>query len=244
MAIRCMHEAQLHEHNQFVTLTYALNPMTLVRRDMTLFFKKLRHIQPFRYYGCGEYGDVTGRPHYHLLLFGFPCLDRYPWRRSSAGFQLYRSPALEQVWGHGSVEIGDVSLESAAYCARYCMKKQTGKDAGKLREILDIETGEVVKRSHEFALFSGKPGIGRKWLDKYFSDVYPDGRVVFRGGSSRKAPRYYDKVFKEDNPEAYEALAARRLELADERFDDNSPARLRVKEVVERALLGLKSKEL
>lgn len=243
-AVRCIHEASLHEHNQFVTLTYAENPQTLVPRDLQLFLKRLRRVQPFRFLGCGEYGETYSRPHYHLLLFGFPCMDRYPWRKSAAGFQLYRSPGLEQVWSLGSVEVGEVSLESAAYCARYAMKKQTGKDAGRVREIVDVTTGEIITRAHEFLRMSLKPGIAAKWYERYWCDVYPEGQVVLRGGVKRKAPRYYDKLFKAQDPEAFEELVRQRVRLADEHFDDNSPARLRVKEIVEAAKLSLKKRSL
>lgn len=234
MAVRCMHEASLYDHNQFVTLTYRENPGTLVPRDLQLFLKRLRKVQPFRFFGCGEYGERYSRPHYHLLLFGFPCMDRYPWRKSETGFQLYRSPALECVWTLGSVEVGDVSFESAAYCARYAMKKMIGKDATKLREICDVTTGEIIKREHEFARMSLKPGIGARWYEKFWKDVYPRGYVV-RNGHKAKPPKYYDLKFKLQSPEDYAILAEARAKAADKQFDDNSPARLRVKEIVEKA---------
>lgn len=238
MAARCMHEASLYKHNQFVTLTYKSSPMTLVPDDFQKFLRRLRKIQPFRFFGCGEYGDAYGRPHYHVLLFNFPCVDKYYWRMSDSGFRLYRSPGLEHVWRHGFVEIGDVTFESAAYVARYAMKKQIGKDAGKVREILDVETGEVVTREHEFARMSLKPGIGSAWYDKYWKDVYPAGKVVFRGGKSRNAPKYYDSKYKLTFPVEYERLAAERLRLSDGKFDEYSPSRLRVKEIVQKAKLS------
>lgn len=234
MAVRCMHEASLYDSNQFVTLTYENSPGTLVPRDLQLFLKRLRRVQRFRFFACGEYGDVGGRPHYHALLFDFPCGDRSYWRKSATGFPLYRSRGLEQVWGLGHVEVGDVTFESAAYVARYAMKKQSGKDAGKVREILDVCTGEIITRAHEFARMSLKPGIGAEWYSKFWKDVYPEGRVVSRG-RKWKSPKYYDGKFKVAFPDLYEQLAAKRLEAADAVFDDNSPARLRVKAIVEQA---------
>lgn len=246
MGVRCMHEASLYEWNQFVTLTYKDNPVTLIPEDLTLFLKRLRHVQPFRFYGCGEYGAKFGRPHYHLLLFNFPCMDRYYWRMSDSGFRLYRSPALESVWRYGNVEVGDVSFESAAYCARYAMKKayDYDSDKGDVREILNVETGEIYKRAHEFSRMSLKPGIGAGWYEKYKSDVYPFGKVSFRGGASIKAPKYYDNKYKLTDPDAYVKLSEDRKAAADLRFEDNSPARLRVKEVVERAKCLFLEREL
>ena len=74
-AIRCMHEAQLHERNSFVTLTYKgdVPDEGLRYRDFQLFMKRLRKYasgQQIRFYMCGEYGDEKGRPHFHACLFG------------------------------------------------------------------------------------------------------------------------------------------------------------------------------
>lgn len=63
----------------FVTLTYQDHLLskvdgypTLVKSDLQKFFKRLRHIvksdQKVKYYACGEYGGVTLRPHYHIVL--------------------------------------------------------------------------------------------------------------------------------------------------------------------------------
>ena len=77
-ALRCMHEAKLHDRNCFVTLTYDdlhLPPHGSLRyRDIQLFHKKLRRrVGAFRFFLCGEYGEQLGRPHYHACYFGmFP----------------------------------------------------------------------------------------------------------------------------------------------------------------------------
>jgi len=215
-----------------------------VPRDLQLFWKRLRKFYPARYLACGEYGERLGRPHYHAIVFGVRFEDLQPWRKSSAGFQLYRSRILELLWPHGSCEVGDVTFESAAYVARYAMKKQKGRGATKLREIVDVTTGEIFTREHEFLRMSLKPGIAAEWYEKFASDVYPDGVVVSRGGVVRKAPKFYDRRFKVENPDEYERLVARRLEAADKHFDDNSPARLRVREIVDAAKLALKQRSL
>ena len=80
---RLLLESLDHEHNSFITLTYAdeflpISPTkpvpTLCKRDAQLFLKRLRKrlTFPIRYYLCGEYGGLNGRPHYHAILFGFP----------------------------------------------------------------------------------------------------------------------------------------------------------------------------
>ena len=73
--IRCYHESLQHKRNAFLTLTYDDNncPPELVKSDLSIFIRELRrelYPDKIRYFGCGEYGEETHRPHYHLLVFG------------------------------------------------------------------------------------------------------------------------------------------------------------------------------
>lgn len=119
-AIRCMLEAQYHEHNYFITLTYNdrhlprgefltlsgdILDTSLRRKDLTDFIKRYREYERstfgndgIKVFYCGEYGDLNDRPHYHLLLFGVtPLEDRFIWRKKD-NFSYYRSPLLEGLW--------------------------------------------------------------------------------------------------------------------------------------------------
>lgn len=244
-AVRIMHEAQMHEFSSFVTLTYAEENIpygdSLYYRDYQLFMKRLRKkFRKARFFMCGEYGERTSRPHYHTCLFGVFFEDRYPWRVSPAGFQLYRSPTLESLWDLGAAEIGDLSFESAAYVARYCTKKVTGAGAEAHYAKLVPSTGEIVMREPEFARMSLKPGIGAKWLEKYKADVYPhDG--VFVNGHFCKPPRYYDRQLSDFE---ISSLEASRFERAQSCAADSSPDRLRARAVCARARLSLKRRSL
>ena len=72
--MRCNHEASLYSVNSFVTLTYddehLPGDQCLDHRDFQLFMKRLRKRFPSRFFMCGEYGGLNGRPHYHSILFG------------------------------------------------------------------------------------------------------------------------------------------------------------------------------
>lgn len=244
-AVRCVAEAKMHKENSFITLTYRDWRLSLEPEHLRLFWRRVRKVFPgARYYACGEYGDRTSRPHYHGLLFGVGFRDRRVWRQSVGGFPLFRSETLERLWPLGHSEIGDVSFESAAYVARYVMKKRTGKDAGRKLVGFDPSTGEVWVREHEFSRCSLKPGVGATWFEKFQADIYPEGQVVLRGGARRKAPRFFDGLYKAQDPMGYWALSERRLALADARADDNSPQRLRVKEIVERAKCSSLKREI
>ena len=216
-----MHEASLHDNNQFITLTYNNENFpsdhSVSKRELQLFFKKLRHkIGRFRFFACGEYGEKKARPHYHAILFGADFPDRYIYSVRN-GQVYYRSPLLESVWGKGYCIIGDVEFESAAYVARYVMKKRKGPPGQKdkhgmtneehyRKHIIDPDTGEWTSSyilAPEFALMSrgsGKKddsdlwryGIGRAWFNKFQSDTDKD-YVTIRG-SKVGLPQYYKKL--------------------------------------------------
>ncbi|AXH75892.1 MAG: replication initiator protein [Microviridae sp.] len=232
-AARCMNEASLHAENCFITLTYRDAPQSLDYRDFQLFMKRLRkHFPKVRFYMCGEYGEEGNRPHFHACLFGINFPDRVKFSRS-----LYRSPTLERLWPHGFSSIGEVTFESAAYVARYIMKKVTGDIAEQHYSYVDPDTGEVLQRVPEFSHMSLKPGIGAGWLDKYRSDVYPNGDMVVRGVES-KAPRYYDKLYRRHdfqvnlNHDLFEELKAKRRLNARLAWRDSLDSRLVVRRKV------------
>lgn len=238
-AMRCLHEASLHDLNCFLTLTYSPDNIpendSLKYEHFQLFMKRLRKrfAIPIRFFMCGEYGETTNRPHYHALLFGFDFLDKV-YHSKSNGMVLYSSKSLDSLWGLGHCLIGAVTFESAAYVARYCVKKVTGKAADAHYSSLDLETGEIVSRVPEFAHMSLKPGIGRPWLDKFQADIYPHDYVIIRGVKV-KPPKYYDKIFDTRDPDALDYIKAQRELDASFHMLDNTWPRLAVKETVHKA---------
>ena len=210
-AVRCMHEASLHDRNCFVTLTYndehLPSDLSLNKRDFVLFFKRFRkkYGNGIRYYQCGEYGDLYFRPHHHCIIFGFDFDDKQPFRQTSAGV-LYGSDTLTALWGKGFCTIGDVTFDSACYVARYVMKKITGDKAE------DYYAG----RLPEYTTMSRRPGIGRLFYDKYCSDMYNYDKCVVRDNFVCKPPKYYDRLYDLHAPEHMADLkASRKLAVAD-----------------------------
>lgn len=245
-AVRCMHESQMHASSCFITLTYDENHVpsdySLVYSHFQKFMKRVRKrfSARVRFYMCGEYGESNFRPHFHALLFGISFDDRYPWRVSPSGFQLYRSSVLESLWTFGSCEIGDVSFESAAYIARYCIKTLSRQG---IEWLLDGETGELYERPREFTRMSLKPGIGQDWFKKFCREVYPLDRVVVRG-MEQKPPKYYDKLLKAAPDLLWDDVEFARQKRADMLREDSSPDRLEAREVVARARLKSKVRDL
>jgi len=191
-AVRCVHEAQMHEQNCFLTLTYAPEHLpeggTLVPQHFTKFLKRLRkHIHPKKisYFHCGEYGDQLDRPHYHALLFGYEFPDARFARFSKSGHKTYSSELLDRLWGLGQCNIGTLNFETAAYTARYALKKITG----------DLAESHYRGRHPEYCTMSTKPAIGKRWLDQHISQVYRRDRIVING-KEVLPPRYYDKILR------------------------------------------------
>lgn len=236
-----MHEAKLYEENSFITLTYddahLPKDQSLQYEDYQKFMRRLRKARTttVRFFMSGEYGEGFGRPHYHACLFnvGFP--DKVFF--SGKDQKLWNSDELTELWGKGFALFGNVTFETAAYVARYCVGKITGQAAERHYEVIDTETGEVRRREPEFAHMSLKPGIGRPWLEKYWNDVYPRGEVITNGRPAR-TPRYYDKLFeKADVDDSYARMVFKREQAGVAMFADNTPERLAVKEEVAYAKL-------
>lgn len=227
-----MHEASLHEENAFITLTYddAHLPVgaTLDREAMPKFFKRLRKRAKCRYFQCGEYGSSGLRPHYHALVFGYGFPDREPWR-VEAGKYSYRSRYLERLWPFGVSELSDVTFESAAYVARYCVQKLAKHE----RERVNLETGELYYVEREYATMSRNPGIGKGWLDKFGGEVFPSDEVIVRGKRTRP-PRYYVEKQTESMQEAVKCERERNRKLG-----EGTRERLHVHEVCTKARLNL-----
>lgn len=231
-----MHEASLHEQNCFITLTYdndhCPSDRSLNYGDFQRFMKRFRKKfkgSTIRFYMAGEYGEKFERPHFHACIFGFNFPDLTLWKRTPSGALIYRSKSLEDLWPFGYSSVGDVTFESAAYVARYVMKKRTGKGVGDHYETTDMETGEIKDRVPEFNRMSLKPGIGADWLKRFHTDVYPHDRVIVNGREARP-PKFYDKKFAEQFPEEFEQLQFQRFVDAVDRFEDNTDERLAVKE--------------
>lgn len=238
-AVRCMHEKRMHTASCFVTLTYDDKHLpinrSLVKRDLQLFMKRLRKLYPagIRFFACGEYGEKTIRPHYHLLLLNSDFADK---RLVKTGpeYNLYASATVSKLWPMGNHALGDVNFYSAAYVARYCMKKITGKNAA----------AHYNGREPEFIVMSRRPGIGTSYVEKYSSELYTHDNCIVNGMPS-SLPRFYDNKYASlsDTCEARLNLLkiARRRKL---NRADSGTRRLRIREVVTLAKLAQKGRSL
>lgn len=196
----------------------------------------LRPIPP-RFYMAGEYGELTARPHYHACIFGLDFADKEYIGKTKTGYKLYQSPELKKLWPMGHNSIGKLTFETAAYTARYVMKKITGQKQKQHYERINAETGEIINLEPEYNNMSRRPGIGEAWLKQFQTDVYPKGQVIVRGKTAN-SPRYYDKKYADWNPDGYEQLKFNREMEAAKQYLEQRPHRLAAREAVQQAKLN------
>lgn len=194
-AHRIADEASCHKQNCMITLTYAEDRLSLDRRDLQLFLKRLRkHLEPqkVRFFYCGEYGSKGKRPHYHVIVFGWRPDDLILWKKSKKGFDVWLSDTVFKIWQKGFISVSDLTLRSSKYSAKYLQKYQP------------VPKG-VVK---PFTGMSNRPGIGFYKINERCLNT----DKIWHEGSFVKVPRYYLDKLAVDHPCEVERLKDFRLE--------------------------------
>ncbi len=247
-AIRCVHEAQMHDDNCFITLTYNEQHLpedaSLDKTHFQKFMKKLRkkNQHKIRYFQCGEYGENLQRPHYHACLFGHDFADKEFFQTQNNN-NLYTSAELEKTWDKGFATIGTMTFETAAYTARYALKKITGEAAHAHYESVNTLTGEITQLQSEYITMSRRPGIGQTWYNKYKNDLFPEDECVI-DGRIMKPPRYYAKMYQNEKPENYEQMKTKRRRFFEKHKQDATWQRLANREKVKHAQLNQLPRQL
>lgn len=180
-SFRLYQEMKVATSAAFVTFTYEpgyevydvkSRLPALEKSHMQKFMKRVRYYDrklraPIKYYTVGEYGEQTGRPHYHSIMFNV-------------------SPEtlgkISDIWGAGFVHIGKVEPASIAYVTGYVINAPDQRDQ---------------VRTFPFSCMSKGLGASyltpqmRRW-HKRGKRVY----AVVNEGTKVSLPRYYkDKIF-------------------------------------------------
>lgn len=198
---------------------------TLLPSDVQKFIKRLRRhleyvpksakkrigrdhvIKPIRYFAVGEYGGKTGRPHYHLLIFGWKPSDLVA-HSLRKGNVVYRSAQVEKLWRFGFSTVQPCGYGVSRYCARYVTKKCMGNP---------VKDAEPFKDSYfpEFVLQSVKHGgIGAPWFDSHYEEILSRGFVSYRQGNSfikASIPTYYIRRLRKNHLALWLQLREERL---------------------------------
>lgn len=204
-ALRCTHEAQFHDENCFITLTYGDELLPegykledgLEHRHFQLFIKRLRkkfNDRKIKYFMCGEYGGLKGRPHFHAILFGVTFKDKQFFNKTGKVTN-FISDTLGALWPHGHHTIGSVHYGTARYTAKYA-NKQLAEDGG-----------DYGDRRPEYRKMS--QGIGASYAQKYRKDIEIHDNIVLNGHKN-PVPSYYEKYL---CPEALARIKDNRIKL-------------------------------
>lgn len=255
-----MHELRSHPPgtgSAMINLTYDnehLPPWyNLSMRDYQLFNKKLRkEFGPgLRFFGCGEYGEKNGRPHYHLITFNYRPSDLVVTKRMP-DYNYYSSKHLNEMWGLGNVLVGDVSFDSCAYVARYCLKKISGPKSDDNYAVRTSDAATAIRRK-EFVTMSRKPGLGFKYYQTYRDEILAHDNIIMNGHEV-SVPRYYDKLTENSDfavrrgveKSTLEQIKSKRVRktLAFRNPAEHTSRRLRTKELVRQAKLKQKERKL
>lgn len=190
--IRGVLEAQYHKYVYFVTLTYddehlifnddgqavlSFEDHQLFLKRFRLYFSRWYHLPQkavkVRFLGCGEYGETTGRPHLHYILFMDAPLVLEP-----SGVNHFHCFILSQSWTKGLHDISFCAPGCIAYVSGYVVKKAK----------LDVSGYGV----QPFRVMSRKPGLGRKYFEDH-PDMVRTLKVYgdFGKSHSQSLPRYF-----------------------------------------------------
>ena len=158
----------------FVTLTFNddfVGDNCLNIKDLQLFFKRLRKAifpRKIKHFSCGEYGDSTGRRHYHSIIFGLDC-------------SIDTQRLIEKEWPFGFVKVGTVTYDSCRYVSDYVLKKYNGEKQKKV----------YGSRQQPFRIMSN--GLGKAFVLSDIDNFIANNGFTIRG-KARGLPRYYKDV--------------------------------------------------
>lgn len=108
----------------------------------------------------------------HTIIFAsnLPLFDLEPFFINANHDQIYKCETIEKIWGKGIISVGKVTWNSAAYVARYMLKKQKGAGADWYYQSKGQEP--------EFTRMSRKPGIGAEYYQANKESIYKNDEIV------------------------------------------------------------------
>lgn len=199
--LRCIHESRNNHFTFFVTLTYNDDNLPLCpecgkpyicKYDSMDFVNSCKKFfsffgLTFRYFLVGEYGETSGRPHFHLLAFlnedGVSDISK------TSFDEKFFVKSFETIWKYGFVYCGGASDGAAAYCAKYCLKN------------IPYEHDRC-HHVNGYLSCSRKPIIGYSFVEKRGDYLLEHPEILSLGINQYKyrIPRAYSKKLIENDP--------------------------------------------
>lgn len=182
--LRYIQESKKFKYLYFLTLTYRdenvpyneRGYLTLKKDDLTKYLKVINvnvkrklPLEEYKYFACGEYGDQTERPHYHIVL--------------SCNNQEIGKLFLKK-WFAGDVKFEEASIQSVFYTIGYVNKKIKDKD-------YYYDLNEIERPFRKFSRGLGKDYYEenkKELAEKYYANI---------GKNKIALPKYYKDKLKD-----------------------------------------------
>ncbi len=185
-AIRISHEMQTSgNRGVFLTLTYDDEHVppngSLVKSDFQKYIKRIRKAGlKFKYYGVGEYGETTHRPHYHAILIGV-----------HYGCHLTHQ-ILTDKWDLGFIKIGDVKSASIYYVTNYICNKWIGDASIDSDNTVLSHSGSSEPLEEAFQVVS--QGLGKDFALNHLTVDKTERVMYYKGKKVPLLPYYAKKI--------------------------------------------------
>lgn len=160
---------------------------SLCKRDLQLFIKRLRsninyrsNLYNFKYIACGEYGDMFGRAHYHLIVMGL----------TDVQFNKFGKDA----WGKGLIDVQPLGTGGLRYVLKYCCKQLVGKLGDELYTNNGLEKPFLLRSKR----------MGYDWINDNIGNIVDNNYSYNRNGKVVPIPKYYRNLL--DKNKTYDNL--------------------------------------
>jgi hypothetical protein len=135
--------------------------MSLQLKDVQDFIKRLRkNIKIHKYYLAGEYGSITKRPHYHIIMLGDINKNKH-------------EQLIKEKWKLGNIMIGTITTASIRYVTSYIMDKDADN-----------------KYEGEPPFMTCSQNFGTKYILNEIEQIIQQGYIIGKHGEKIAIPKY------------------------------------------------------
>lgn len=192
---------------------------TLVKEDLIKFRDRLRKhldyrgkLYSFKWFGCGEYGETNGRPHYHMILMSCH-LDTNQFygahKDPHKTYETWKSHELDKLWPFGYVDIATCNWQDAAYTARYTAKKW----------LKTTDDWEYYMRGKIPEFITQSKGIGDDYFLENMDKIYETDSMIAQTVKSKtsivKPGKRCDQLLEKKDPEKYDKIKEQREKISE-----------------------------
>lgn len=198
--ITLTYENSINDHLYKNHMKYGTENYSLSRSDLQKFLKRLRKrlTNKISYYCSGEYGILTKRPHYHLIILGLGlgdlnALGKLTIIGKNKKEDRLSSEWLKNIWQFGYNEVAPLTKNRIYYSTGYLIEKKWGDHGKEIYQQKGIE--------EPFGIMS--KGIGKLYYEENKDEIYQNylnNKRVEQKFKTQNKPisRYYIKLLEQD----------------------------------------------